>query len=169
MPDVCDLILDDHEEFRRRFAELDELRGQGADAARLEPVWRPLAAKLEVHASAEERIFYPRLLQEGRRGDEETSDAIDDHNQIRDAIRRAASKVTGGGDWWDAVSAAREANSDHMAEEERGALPDFRVHADADQRQDLGASWVDYEARHAGGRGVDTTDEDKDAYMSRNR
>jgi hypothetical protein len=26
MPNICDLILDDHETFRRRFAELDEHR-----------------------------------------------------------------------------------------------------------------------------------------------
>ncbi|MDA8046269.1 MAG: hemerythrin domain-containing protein [Actinomycetota bacterium] len=169
MPDVCDLILDDHEEFRRRFAELDELRGQGGEAALLEPVWGPLAAKLEVHASAEEEIFYPRLMKEGSRAEEETSDAIDDHNEIRDAIRRAGSEATGSDGWWGAVSAARKANSDHMAEEERGALADFRVHAAAEQRQEMGAIWVDYEARHAGGRGVDTTDEDKDAYLSRHR
>jgi hypothetical protein len=32
--------------------------------------------------------------------------------------------------WWHAVAQARQANDDHMAEEERQALVDFRRHAD---------------------------------------
>lgn len=167
MPDVCDLILDEHEQFRRRFAEMDTLRSDAAEASRLERLWRPLADKLEVHASAEEAVFYPRLLKEGRRAEEETSDAIDDHNQIRDAVRRADSEQVGTDGWWDAVLAARSANSDHMAEEEREAIPDFRVNAPSGQREDLGAAWIDYENDHAGGRAVDTADKDKDTYISR--
>lgn len=167
MPDVCDLILDEHEQFRRRFAEMDALRSDRADPPRLERVWRPLAQKLEVHASAEETVFYPRLLKEGRRGEEETSDAIDDHNQIRDAIRRAGSEKVGTDEWWDAVLAARRANSDHMAEEEREAIPDFRVNAPSGQREEMGEAWIGHENDHAGGRGVDTADRDKATYMSR--
>ena len=167
MPDVCDLILDEHEQFRRRFAEMDQLRSERADPSRLEQVWGPLADKLEVHASAEETVFYPRLLAEGRRGEEETSDAIDDHNQIRDAVRRAGSEDVGSDEWWDAVLAARSANSDHMAEEEREAIPDFRVNAPSEQREEIGAAWIGHENDHAGGRRVDTSGKDKEAYLSR--
>lgn len=167
MPDVCDLILDEHESFRRRFAELDTIRSDGSERSRLEQVWAPLAEKLEVHASAEETVFYPRLLNEGQRGEEETSDAIDDHNQIREAVRRARSEEVGTDGWWGAVLDARAANSDHMAEEEREAVPDFRVKAPSDEREELGAAWIGYENEHAGGKGVDTTDKDKDAYIAR--
>ena len=59
MPDVIRLILDDHESFRARFAELEQLRDDPTAAA---AVWAPLAADLEVHASAEEQFFYPQLL-----------------------------------------------------------------------------------------------------------
>ena len=51
MTDVTQLILDDHETFRSRFAELDDLRN---DPSRAGPVWEALARLLEVHASAEE-------------------------------------------------------------------------------------------------------------------
>lgn len=169
MPDVCDLILDEHDELRRRFAEMDSLRAEGCDSSRLRQVWVPLAETLEVHAAAEESVFYPRLLKEGRRGEEETADAIADHNEIRDAVRRADAAEVGTDDWWDAVLAARAANSDHMAEEERGSLPDFRVNAPADQREALGDAWDDFEREHAGGRGTDLKDKDKDAYIARHR
>jgi len=60
MTDVTQLILDDHETFRSRFAELDDLRNGPSRAG---PVWEALARLLEVHASAEEEHFYPALLQ----------------------------------------------------------------------------------------------------------
>lgn len=60
MADITQLILDDHEWFRDRFRALDELRAQSSpDAEDLRTVWRPLAARLDLHAVAEERIFYP--------------------------------------------------------------------------------------------------------------
>lgn len=167
MPDICDLILDEHEEFRRRFAELDSLRAEAAEPERLERLWRPLAERLELHASAEETVFYPQLLQEAKRGEEETADAISDHNEIRDAIRQAASEDAGTANWWDAVLAARAANSDHMAEEEREAIADFRLSAPSTEREALGSSFVAYHDEHAGGRGLDTADKDTRAYIAR--
>jgi hypothetical protein len=67
--DITQLILDDHHEQRRLFAILEQVdRGQtGVLAA----VWHRLAVFLELHAAAEEEIFYPGLLQAGlaaRRG-----------------------------------------------------------------------------------------------------
>ncbi len=48
MLDICDLILDDHEVFRRRFGELDELhRTDGAPERSASP-WGTLADLLEV-------------------------------------------------------------------------------------------------------------------------
>ena len=32
------------------------------DLAAIEAIWEPLAARLDVHAAAEEEIFYPQLL-----------------------------------------------------------------------------------------------------------
>ncbi len=166
MPDICDLILDEHETFRRRFAELDEHREEPETLKRL---WDPLAELLERHAAAEETIFYPELLARGQRAEDETDDAIDDHNDIRDAVRDAASTEPGSDAWWEAVSKAREENSDHMGEEERGALADFRAHAPEDVREEIGNRWVDYNQKHAGGRGVDSSDKDPEEYIEEHK
>lgn len=165
MPDVCDLILDDHETFRRRFGELDALRRSGDDA-RAALLWASIADLLEVHASSEESLFYPRLLAVGTAGEDETADAVTDHNEIRDAIRRASTETAGSPGWWDAVTAAREANSSHMAEEERGAIPDFRVRAPDGEREDIGLRWLRFETDHAGQRGIDTSDKDVARFIS---
>jgi hypothetical protein len=169
MPDICDLILDDHSLFRRRFAELDELHGEDADSAALEQLWRPVAELLELHAAAEEALFYPRLVPEGDDGESETEDGIKDHNKIRDAVAEAAGKKPGSQEWWEAVNRAREENSDHMAEEERGALADFRQHAEATERASLGEKWLAFKDDHAGAKGIDSSNKDPESYIAEHR
>jgi hypothetical protein len=164
-PDITDLILDEHEEFRRQFVTLWDLRHLG-DAEAVGAVWQPLADLLEVHASAEEEIFYPVLLKRG--GDDapdETDDAIGDHNQIRDAIRAAAGEDPDSQPWWDAVLACRKANDAHLAEEERDVIPDFREHSDQELRDQLGVQWVAFHAEHRGARSISGDDIDPDNYV----
>ena len=165
MPDICDLILDDHEQFRRRFAELDHERAADTGKDRLAALWEPLAGMLERHASAEEALFYPKLLDRGANAEEETDDAIGDHNDIRKAVARAADAEAGTDDWWSAVLDARDENSKHMGEEERESLPDFREHVDDDVREDLGTRWLGYSTEHAGGAGLSGQTKDVDSYV----
>lgn len=156
MPDICDLILEQHEEFRTRFAELDGMRD--GDEETLAGVWRPLAALLEAHAEAEEELFYPRLLELGDEPVEETEDAITDHNDITEAVDRASGLTPGSDEWWEAVDDAREENSEHTAEEERGALADFRRNASQELRDEIGAAWLAWHGEHAGGFDRDEKD-----------
>src|SRR5437588_6666324 len=131
MADITVLIRADHDWFREQFARLDSLRAQApVNNSALERVWRPLADKLDVHAYIEEKIFYPQLLKRGGGDAEgETLDAIGDHNDIRDGVREANAAAPGSEQWWAAVGRTREANDDHMGEEEREGLSDFRRNA----------------------------------------
>src|SRR5215469_16872081 len=92
--DITQLILDDHYEQRRRFAILEQI--DSADVRSLDEIWTRLAIFLEVHAAAEEAIFYPELVklaigpQPLGTAEPETIDAILDHNEIRDAIAAVA-------------------------------------------------------------------------------
>ncbi|MDI1289386.1 MAG: hemerythrin domain-containing protein [bacterium] len=166
--DITELILSQHEDFRRRFVDLWDLRPEG-DVQRLDAAWRELANLLEVHASAEEEILYPVLLKKG--GDdaaEETLDAVGDHNEIRDAVRKAARHVPSSAAWWDAVLECREANDEHLAEEERDVIPDFREHSDATLRGTLGEAWIEFDKQHAGARGISGDDVDPDDFVKEN-
>jgi hypothetical protein len=49
------------------------------------------------------------------------------------------------------VAAANKANSDHMAEEEREGLTDFRQKASLQLRHDLAVAFASYEAVHVDG------------------
>ena len=165
--DITQLILDDHHEQRRLFAMLEQI--DPGDTATLEAIWSRLAAFLELHAQAEEEIFYPQLLRIGRRAgrlgtaEEETLDAIDDHNEIRDAVAAVAGHETGTGDWFAAVAEANKANGDHMAEEEREGLTDFRREAGLQLRHDLAVTFAAYEARNYAG--VTPVDKDPEEYV----
>jgi Hemerythrin HHE cation binding domain len=170
--DITEVILFQHHEQRRLFALLDEMPRD--DTERLGALWSRLEVFLEVHAEAEERFFYPRLLALGKGSpesdvDDEVEDAIKDHNEIRDAIRHVRASETGSKEWWSAVWAARKANDDHMAEEEREDLLDFRHHADLATRHEIAVDFVAFEAQHSQGVPIELKDprEYIEAYRSR--
>jgi hypothetical protein len=158
--DITQLILDDHHEQRRRFAILEQI--DSANVAALSDIWARLAVFLEVHAAAEEAIFYPELVslaigpQPLSSAEPETIDAIHDHNEIRDTIALVAGHQAGSPGWRAAVAAVNLANSDHMAEEEREGLTDFRRRVSLAERHALAVAFADFEARNfAGVRPVD--------------
>jgi hypothetical protein len=165
--DITQLILDDHHEQRRQFAMLEEIEPSNSRA--LAAVWSRLAVFLEVHAAAEEEIFYPHLLQLaiGPRpvtsAEPETLDAIHDHNEIRDAIAAVAGHPVGSPGWHEAIAAVNLANSDHMAEEEREGLTDFRRRVSLQLRHELAVAFADFEARNFAG--VRPVDKDPQAYV----
>ena len=165
--DITRLIEDDHAEQRRLFALLEQIPGSKRDA--LQAIWNRPRALLDSHAEAEERLFYPSLLAIGTgAGDSpdakaETRDAIKDHNEIRDAAAAADRLTVGSREWRDAVAAANKANSDHMAEEERQGLADFRQHAALQLRHELGIRFAAFEASHL--QGVRPVDKDPDEYV----
>jgi hypothetical protein len=166
--DITQLILDDHQEQRRLFAIVEQI--DRSDVQALSAVWGRLAVFLEVHAAAEEAIFYPALLQTGiatqrKAGvEDETLDAIRDHNEIRDAVAEVARYRVGSDDWYAAVAGANLANGDHMAEEEREGLTDFRRLAGLQQRHNLAVAFAAYEARNV--TGVRPVDKDPATYVA---
>ena len=169
--DITQLIADDHMEQRRLFALIEELGSADKDA--LQAVWIRLRVLLDTHAVAEELFLYPELLKLGRGADnespcEETRDAIKDHNEIRDTAAKVDRHEVGSLEWFEAVATANRANGDHMAEEERQGLTDFRRHAPIEVRRRLGAEFLRFESEHLTGMGVKPVDLNVDEYVSAN-
>jgi hypothetical protein len=168
--DITEVILHQHAEQRRMFTMLEEWPRD--DEGGLDALWKRLEILLEVHAEAEERYFYPRLLKLGQGNpegdvDDEVEDAIKDHNEIRDAVADVARHELGSDAWRAAVAGANKANSEHMGEEEREGLADFRGHADLALRHRLAVSFATFEARHFAG--VTPVDKDPKAYVEANK
>ena len=168
--DITQLILDDHQEQRRLFVILEQVARTNGEA--LAAIWSRLSAFLDVHAEAEERHFYPTLLKVGTgaggrpSAGAETEHAIKDHNEIRAAVAQVARHRVGSDGWLGAVAEANKANSDHMAEEEREGLADFRDNADVQLRHDLAVAFATFEALHF--EGVRPVDKDPKAYVEAN-
>jgi hypothetical protein len=169
--DITRLIEEDHAEQRRLFALIDDI--PNSEVGALTAVWGRLRALLDAHAEAEERFFYPEILKVGKgaadspTATDETKDAIKDHNEIRDAGTAVDKCKVGTGEWRKAVAAANKANGDHMAEEERQGLADFRQHASLELRQSLGVRFAEFEANHL--TGVKPVDKDPDQYIRENK
>ncbi|MEI2774396.1 MAG: hemerythrin domain-containing protein [Tetrasphaera sp.] len=166
--DITTVILEEHAEQRRLFAMLQEIGD--SDLTALQAVWQRLRDLLEAHAEAEERVFYPELLKSGKgaadadSAEDETEDAIEDHNDIRDAAAAVAAEDLGNAAWFDALAELDEANGDHMAEEERQGLADMRVNFSLQQRHDLAIAFMSFMNRHRDG--VTPVDKDPEAYVA---
>src|SRR5579875_470345 len=163
--DITEIIQQQHDEQRRGFAALEEWPRD--DTEGLAAMWRRLAILLENHAEAEERYFYPELLKLGtgaadaKDAQEETQDAVHDHNEIRKAIRKADRCKTGTDEWWTAVIDCNVHNSTHMGEEERQDLADFRQQTSLQLRHDIAIQFLRLEAMNATS-GVKPADKDPD-------
>ena len=166
--DITQLILDDHIEQRRLFAILEQLPRR--DTEGLTKVWSRLAAFLELHAQAEEELFYPALLTltggtSRQTLEAETVDAIGDHNEIRDAVAAVGLEQVGGDGWYAAVGEANRANSEHMGEEEREGLTAFRRGTDLQLRHEIAVRFTVFEATNYAG--VTPVDKDPQQYVRR--
>jgi hypothetical protein len=169
--DITEIILHQHGEQRRMFSMLEEWPRDDADG--LDALWKRLEILLEVHAEAEERFFYPELINLGKgAGDadsveEEVEDAIKDHNEIREAIRAVRRSTAGSQAWWKAVTEANLANSDHMAEEERQDLTDFRQQTELELRHEIAVQFLRFEAEHWA-TGVEPVDKNPEEFLEDN-
>lgn len=164
--DITQVILDDHAEQRRLFAALEDIGP--SDPAALAAVWGRLSGLLDAHAEAEERLFYPELVALGRRTDDgqdvdDTEDAVHDHNEIRDAVRAVSGHDPGSDGWFAAVAKANEVNGDHMAEEEREGLTEFRRKVSLEMRHRIAVRFLAFECSHL--LGVKPVDKDPKAYV----
>mgnify|MGYP000100152288 CR=1 FL=1 len=142
-------------------------RGPGAGK-----IFNRLRDHLEAHAMAEEKYFYPTLLQLGKgaldsdSADETTEDAIDDHNKIANAADAALNEEVGSDAWWKCVDKANYQNSAHLSEEERQGLTDFRRRVPLEKRIALGIKYLAFEADHV--TNVEREEKDPDAYIEEN-
>ena len=159
--DITALILSEHEAFRRAFAEIEGLEDREQLAAR----WRELADGLEVHAVAEERIFYPELLQDVDDTEDDTRHAVEDHNEIRETTSAVDEHELGGDAWWQAFRACREATVDHLGEEETDVLPPFVAQVSAELRDELGMRWLAFHDEHEDARGLSGETVDPEQYV----
>jgi hypothetical protein len=167
--DIVDCILADHNQQRTMFAALEDARD---DPEALGKIFGRLKNFLEAHAEAEERFFYPTLLKKGEgaldsdSAAETTEDAIEDHNKIAEAAEEALKHKPGSKAWWAAVDTCNCQNSEHMSEEERQGLTDFRRNVPLQTRSKLAVQYLAFESEHSGE--YSRREKDPETYIEKN-
>jgi len=79
---------------------------------------------------------------------------VRDRNEIRHAAARVTGHEVGSTPWWEAVRVAQQVNANHMAEEERDVIPDFKAAVHDGGRAELGMRWLQFHDEHESARGL---------------
>jgi hypothetical protein len=74
----------------------------------------------------------------------------------------------GSHEWWAGIHDAREADDEHLAEEERDDTPDFLRAASVELRHELGERFERFVGEHPGARGLSGEVKDPDRYVAEN-
>ena len=91
MTDITELVLQDHHAVAALFDKLQAATSVDDQTALFEQV----RDALEHHASAEEKVLYPRVRKEVPDGREESKDAIEEHDQIRGSLKEVEEHEAG--------------------------------------------------------------------------
>jgi hemerythrin superfamily protein len=134
MTDIIELVLQDHHAVAALFDKLQAATSADDQTALFEQV----KDALEHHASAEEKVLYPRVRKEVPDGREESKDAIEEHDQIRGSLKEVEEHEAGTELFTLAVTQLVATTKHHVGVEESELLPDFRKNSEASEREELG-------------------------------
>jgi hemerythrin superfamily protein len=144
MTDIIDLVLQDHHAVEELFGRLQAATGADAEAELFEQVKKDL----ECHAWAEEKVLYPRVRKDAPEGKEEVKDALEEHDQIRQALKEVEEHEAGT-ELTLAVAQLVTTTKHHVGVEEAELLPDFRNNSEASERESLGRAFEEAETKTA--------------------
>lgn len=113
--DAFELLKKDHKKVAQLFKEVEAASGQTK-----KQIFSRLKTELDVHASAEERIFYP-ALENKEKAREITLEAYEEHNVVKDLLAELDNGDPAQ-DEWDAKLTVLKENVEHHVEEEEGEL-----------------------------------------------
>ena len=111
---VTDVIAEDHRRFQRLFLELEAARPPVSE------VLERLIDELDVHARAEEAVFYPAVREVSRRID----DAEAGHEHMRTLIDAARAAEPASLEFAEALLQLKQTVLNHAMEEEAGVFMD---------------------------------------------
>jgi hemerythrin superfamily protein len=134
MKDIIDLVLQDHRAVEQLFDKLQAAKGPTEQTK----LFGQVKDELERHASAEEKVLYPRVRKDVPEGKEEAKDATEEHDEIRESLKEVEEHEAGTELFTLAVTQLVATTKHHVGVEESELLPDFRANSDPSEREELG-------------------------------
>ena len=129
---VTDLIARDHRTVQKLFFDLEEARPPARD------LLETLIEELDVHARAEEAVFYPAVREVSRRID----DAEAGHEYMRELIEGVRGAEPGTPGFAQALLLLKQTVLNHAMEEEAGVFMDAAL-LGVDRLEQLGAAMAE--------------------------
>jgi hemerythrin superfamily protein len=129
MPDVTQLIQQDHREVEDLFSKFQSTR-DGSVASQI-------CEELDRHANAEEQVVYPAIEADVPDGKSMVKEAVDEHKEARQLIGRIR-QTQDDGHLAELVTELQGAISHHVDEEESEVLPKMREAMSAERLDELG-------------------------------
>jgi hemerythrin superfamily protein len=143
MPDVVDLIMQDHREVERIFAEL---KNHPEKRPSLVPV---LVTLLTAHSRAEEAEVYPAARDEAGEADD-VEHSQEEHLLADQLLARLADTDPESPAFDSVLTELVEGVTHHVEEEESKVLPGMRERLSAERRDELGRAFAASRADHLG-------------------
>jgi hemerythrin superfamily protein len=128
--DVVDAVLEDHERFRRLFAQFDQATG-----GQRSEVWQALVRGLAVHETAEEEIVHPQVRRLVDGGDDIVDKRVAEEDEAKKGLADLENLGADAPEFDSRVRAFMQKVLSHAEAEEREELPELRTAADDDVRR----------------------------------
>jgi hemerythrin superfamily protein len=132
MPDVVELIEQDHREVESLFAEFE----RSGDAS----VASKICDEIDKHAEAEEKAVYPVIADEVPDGGKMASEGEEEHKEARQLIGRIR-RTSDNDKLSELVGELKQAIEHHVKEEESEILPKTREALGASRLDELGQAF----------------------------
>jgi hemerythrin superfamily protein len=142
--DIYSLVKQDHEEVAGLFRRLKAAEGFSETS---EQLFAQLREALELHAHAEERVWYP-ALQEAEGVQELVEEALDDHALIQELFDELAVSRMDDEAWHEKLEVLAEHVEDHIEEEEGDLFDVARQLFSAAQAAELAQRWQTAKQEH---------------------
>jgi hemerythrin superfamily protein len=147
--DIFSLITTDHQEVAGLFKKLHDARGS---RAMCEQFFAQLKEALELHAYAEEQVFYP-ALQEADMTQEMAEEALEDHQLVTELLEELTDTPKEGEAWDETLQILEENVQEHVEVEESDIFDAARQLFSAADIDELAERWQtakqEQMARHA--------------------
>jgi hemerythrin superfamily protein len=141
--DVVDLIMQDHREVERLFAEL---KNHPEKRPLLTPV---MCGLLVAHSRAEEAEVYPAARQEAGESDE-VEHSQEEHAEAEQLLAKLLDCDYDSPQYEQMLLKVVDAVTHHVEEEEKSVLPGMRTKLSAERRNQLGERFASSRAEHLG-------------------
>jgi hemerythrin superfamily protein len=131
--DILDLLLDDHQEFRQLFDELDQ-----TEPAQRQELFRYVVARLASHEAAEEAVVHPTVRDDVPGGQEIAEARLAEEAEAEQLLADMDDLDPTSQEFADALGRLRDEVLTHAEHEEREEFPRLRSHVDAERRREMG-------------------------------